>query len=77
MCAALPECESRSTNMNSFINAPGDRRLELPEVDLGLLGRAVGLPDRNLAAVRPELDLELADQPPHAGLRHINSFLLQ
>ncbi len=77
MCAALPECESRSTNMNSFINAPGDRRLELPEVDLGLLGRAVGLRDRNLAAVRPELDLELADQPPHAGLRHINSFLLQ
>jgi hypothetical protein len=55
---------------------PSDHCLELAEVDLGLHPWRVGLGDRHLAAVQPDLDLQRGDQSAHARLGHLRSFLL-
>ena len=55
---------------------PGDHSAELPEVDLRLHPRRVGLGDRDLAAVESDLDLQRGDHRAHARLGHLRSFLL-
>ena len=56
---------------------PGDHRLELTEVDLGLLSRRVGLGDHHLRSGALDLDPQLGHQLPDAGLRHHRTLLIE
>ena len=56
---------------------PGDLRLELPEVDLGLSGRGMGLRDLDLQRLVPDLTAQLSHQRPNAGLGHLGAVLLE
>jgi len=56
---------------------PSDHRGELTEVDLGFLGRRVGLRNHDLSLRAADLDPELRHEAADTGLGHHGSFFLE